>query len=112
MDPVTVLLVLAAGVAGVVVSRVLSNSNKPKSGVQVDKAPLSPQDKDLENEAVVIEARSQAKEIVIEAKDEALRIRSQADDEARKTKENSLEESRRIRESSLEIEKALAIRKG
>lgn len=109
MDPITVILVVAAGAAGVLISRVLSSSRRPKE--EEKPATVSIQEKDLEGEAVVIEARSKAKEIVIEAKDEALKIRSQAEEEGRKIKEASLEESRRTKEGTLELEKALTIRK-
>ncbi|GIW69469.1 MAG: ribonuclease Y [Patescibacteria group bacterium] len=109
MDLITVILAVVAGAAGVLISRVLFNSQKPKQ----EEKPLAEvvPEKDLEGEAIVIEARSKAKEIIVEAKDEALRIRSQAEEEARKIKEASLEEARRTKEGTLELEKALAIRK-
>src|SRR3972149_6214700 len=40
MDPVTVLLIFVAGVAGVVASRVLTNSGKPKKEAQEEENPL------------------------------------------------------------------------
>ncbi len=108
MDLLTVLLILAAGSFGALIPRIVANSKKT---TQEERPVVTVPEKDLDSEAVVVEARSKAKEIVIEAKDEALKVRSQAEEEARKIKENSHEEVRKIKESSLEVEKALAIRK-
>lgn len=108
MDLLTVLLILAAGSLGALIPRIVANSKKT---TQEERPVVTVPEKDLDSEAVVVEARSKAKEIVIEAKDEALKVRSQAEEEARKIKENSHEEVRKIKESSLEVEKALAIRK-
>lgn len=117
MDLILVFFIFAAGVAGAVISYSLVNSRAKKeknSGTEKSETPVSapvssvPQtvsiERDLEKEAVVIEARTKAKEILIETKDQCLRLRSQAEEEARKIKESSLEAEKNLAVKNAELD--------
>lgn len=87
----------------------LLNLFKPKSieGVTFkERTPVSPVEhiqakgSVVNNEALLMEARAQAKEIILDAKDKALKFREETENELRKSKEKSIE-----------LEKDLAVKK-
>jgi len=61
---------------------------------------VMPEKKDSDNESIVIEARTKAKEILLEAEKSAYELKTKAEDE-----------SRRVKNNTLDLEKNLAVKK-
>jgi ribonucrease Y len=115
MDIITLILfsVVGAGVGAYVMKKTGKKGNIPVSLTSVDTPVQENKNQDVavkpvvstvDTNAMLVDARAQARELIIEAKAESLKIKTSAEDDVRHIKEKVLEVEKRITMQKAQIE--------